>query len=55
MDHDMTGAVEALLDEVSVDTQPQPLFDATNLRGQVAIVTGASSGIGRAAALEPAK
>jgi 3-oxoacyl-[acyl-carrier protein] reductase len=55
MDHDMTGAVEALLDEVSVDTQPQPLFDATNLRGQVAIVTGASSGIGRAAALELAR
>ncbi len=51
----MTGAVEALLDEVSVDTQPQPLFDATNLRGQVAIVTGASSGIGRAAALELAR
>jgi len=55
MDHDMTGAVEALLDEVSVDTQPQPLFDATNLRGQVAIVTGASSGIGRAIALELAR
>lgn len=55
MDHDMHGAVEALLDEVSVDTQPQPLFDATSLRGQVAIVTGASSGIGRAIALELAR
>lgn len=51
----MHGAVEALLDEVSVDTQPQPLFDATSLRGQVAIVTGASSGIGRAIALELAR
>jgi len=55
MDHDLTGAVEALLDEVSVDTQPQPLFDAASLRGQVAIVTGASSGIGRAIALELAR
>ena len=55
MDHDMHGAVEALLDEVSVDTQSQPLFDETSLRGQVAIVTGASSGIGRAIALELAR
>lgn len=51
----MHGAVEALLDEVSVDTQSQPLFDETSLRGQVAIVTGASSGIGRAIALELAR
>lgn len=51
----MHGAVEALLDEVGVETQPQPLFDATSLRGQVAIITGSSSGIGRAVALELAR
>ena len=51
----MHGAVEALLDEVGAETQPQALFDATNLRGQIAIVTGGSSGIGRAIALELAQ
>ena len=55
MNEDMHGAVEALLDEVGTETQPQQLFDATNLRGQIAIVTGASSGIGRAVALELAQ
>jgi len=44
-------AVEALLDEVT-ETQPRPLLDSANLRGKVAIVTGGSSGIGRAVALE---
>jgi len=48
-------AVTQLLDEVTAQTQPQPLFDATNLRGQVAIITGGSSGIGRAVALEMAQ
>jgi 3-oxoacyl-[acyl-carrier protein] reductase len=55
MESDMHGVVEALLDEVGAETQSQALFDGANLRGQVAIVSGGSSGIGRAVALELAR
>lgn len=48
-----TDAVEALLDEVTAE--PQPLLQAENLSGKVAIVSGGSSGIGRAVALELAR
>jgi len=51
----MHGAVEALLDEVGAETHSQALFEGANLRGQVAIVSGGSSGIGRAVALELAR
>jgi 3-oxoacyl-[acyl-carrier protein] reductase len=55
---DPAGSKEALtqlLDEVRALTQPQRSFDTSRLRGQVALVTGGSSGIGRAVATELGK
>jgi len=45
-------AVEELLDAVGTETEPAPLKTVRGLRGRVAIVTGASRGIGKAIALE---
>jgi len=45
------AAVEELLDAVGTDTQPASSRIPSGLRGRVALVTGASSGIGRAVAL----
>ncbi len=52
---DPREAVSGLLSEVAARTQPDPLRDAHSLEGQCAIVTGGSSGIGRAAAITLAK
>ena len=38
-----SDAVEALLDQVTTETLPVALLETTNLRGQVAIVTGGLS------------
>ena len=44
--------VEDLLDAVGTEAKPAPLLNVEGLRGRVAIVTGASRGIGRAIAVE---
>ena len=45
-----TPAVEQLLEEVEAETEPRGQLTVGGLRGRVAIVTGGSTGIGRAVA-----
>ncbi len=44
-------AVKELLSEVAVETSPEPAAVFSSLRGRCAVVTGGSSGIGRATAI----
>jgi 3-oxoacyl-[acyl-carrier protein] reductase len=46
------GVVEELLDTVGTEAKPSPSLVVHGLRGRVAIVTGASRGIGKAIAME---
>jgi 3-oxoacyl-[acyl-carrier protein] reductase len=50
-----TPAVEQLLEEVEAETEPRGLLTVGGLRGTVALVTGASTGIGRACAVALAR
>lgn len=47
--------VEALLEEVNEETQPQPAGHLSGLRGHTAVVSGGASGLGRRIAVEFAR
>lgn len=48
---DPGAMVDEFLDAMGTETQPSPVRDIRGLRGRTALITGASSGIGRAIAL----
>ncbi len=49
------GFVEALLEEVGEETQPQPAGHLGGLRGRTAVISGGATGIGRRTAIEFAR
>jgi NAD(P)-dependent dehydrogenase (short-subunit alcohol dehydrogenase family) len=49
------GAVEALLEEVTEEAQPQPAGHLRGLRGRTVIISGGATGIGRRTAIEFAR
>ena len=49
------GVVEALLEEVGEETQPQPAGHFSGMRGRTAVISGGATGIGRHTAIEFAR
>ncbi len=49
------GVVQALLEEVGEETQPQPAGHLAGLRGRTAVISGGATGIGRRTAIEFAR
>lgn len=54
-DEPAAPAIERLLEEVEADTEPRPLLAVAGMKGKGAIVTGGSTGIGRAVAVALAR